>query len=378
MGLWDSLKNQVGAQFLDVLEWTDDSRDTLVYRFPTFQKAIQDGGTLVVREGQAAVFVSEGKISEVFGPGTHEISTRTKPIMAFFESIKYGFNMPYKGEVYFVSTRQLIDQKWGTANPIPVRDADLGVVRIRAFGAFAFRISDPTVFMREIVGTAGLLTTDAITGQLKRKLVSALADTLGESKIPLLDLAAHYMDFGDTLRQRMTGWFEANYGISLTDFIVENISVPPEVEQMMDKRSSMALAGDMNTFTQFQAANAMEAAAKSPGGGGAFMEAGLGLAMGGAMGAALGRAQASPPGAFSPQMGLTGAAPPPLPGASSYHYAGPDGVSVVLAVAEIAIRVRAQPGRHLVWKEGMPGWVEAASVAEIAAVMPPAVPPPLP
>ncbi|MSQ03459.1 MAG: antifreeze protein [Myxococcales bacterium] len=376
MGLWDSIKNHAGAQFLDVLEWTDDSRDTLVYRFPTFQKAIQDGGTLVVREAQAAVFVSEGKLSDVFGPGTHEISTRTKSIASFFESIKYGFNMPYKGEVYFVSTRQVLDQKWGTGNPIPIRDADLGVVRIRAFGNFSFRVSDPTVFMREIVGTAGLLGTEAITGQLKRKLVSALADTLGESKIPLLDLAAHYMDFGDALRQRMTGWFEANYGVAITDFVVENISVPPEVEKMMDKRSSMALAGDMNTFTQFQAANAMEESAKRPGGGGGFMDAGLGLAMGGAMGNALGRQSA--PGAFSPQMGLTGAAPPPLPGAASYHYAGPDGVSVVLSVSDIAIRVRAQPGRHLVWKEGMPGWVEAVSVAEIAAGLAPAVPPPLP
>ncbi len=444
MGLWDTLKTHAGAQLLDVLEWTDDSPNTLVYRFPIFQKAIQDGGKLVVREGQAGVFIAEGKLSDVFGPGTYELSTRTKPIMAFFESIKYGLNMPYKGDVYFVSTKQITDQKWGTQNPIPIRDADLGVVRIRGFGNFSFRISDPAVFMRELVGTAGLFTTEEITGQLKRKLVSALADTIGESKIPLLDLVAHYMDFGDALRQRLNGWFQANYGITLTDFVVENISVPPEVEKMMDKRSSMALAGDMNAYTQFQAANALEEAAKRPGGGGGgtFMDAGLGLAMGNAMGNTLGRAQQAPAGTFAPQAGLTGGgppplpggakfhyngaggqgefdaqaiagfvvanrgaqhlvwqsgwpgwkpwseaadisrlvppAPPPIPGGAPYHYAGPEGGNVVLSAGEIAARVRAQPGRHLVWKDGMPGWVEANTVPEIAGLLGGGGPPPLP
>lgn len=387
MSFWDNLKGQVAghaaAQFLDVIEWTDSTPDTLVYRFPTFQKAIQDGGKLVVREGQAAVFVAEGKLSDVFTPGTYELSTRTKPILAFFESIKYGLNMPYKGEVYFVSTRQFTDQKWGTPNPIPVRDKDLGVVRIRGFGNFAFRVSEPATFIKEIVGTAGIFATDEITGAVKRKLVSALADTIGESKIPLLDLVAHYMDFGDALRDRLNGWFQTNWGLTLTDFVVENISVPPEVEKMMDKRSSMALAGDMNAYTQFQAANALEEAAKRPGGGGGFMEAGLGLAMGGTMGAALGRAQTQG-GAFDPQAGLGGAPaaappplPPPLPEEVAFHYAGPDNTRGQFTPADIAGRVRAQAGRHLVWKEGMANWTEAASVPEIAAALA-KLPPPLP
>ncbi len=445
MSLWDTIKPHVGAQFLDVLEWTDDSTNTLVYRFPIFQKAIQDGGKLVVREGQAGVFVAEGKLSEVFPPGTYELSTRTKPIMAFFESIKYGLNMPYKGDVYFVSTRQFTDQKWGTANPIPIRDADLGVVRIRGFGNFAFKISDPGVFLKEVVGTAGLFTTEEITGQLKRKLVSALADSIGEAKIPLLDLVAHYLDFGDELRQKLNGWFQSNYGITLTDFVVENISVPPEVEKMMDKRSSMALAGDMNQYTQFQAANAIEEVAKRPGGGGnnMFMDAGVGLAMGQTIGGAMGR-QASGP--FNPQAGLGGGGPggpppPPLPGGAKFHYngpggqgefdvtaiagfimanraaqhlvwqagwpgwkpwaeapeiaqrvppapppvaapvmfhyTGPDGATQQLLSTDIAPRVKSQPGRHLVWKEGMPGWAEAQTVPEIAALLN-SGPPPLP
>ncbi|MFN7147748.1 MAG: SPFH domain-containing protein, partial [Myxococcota bacterium] len=201
MGLWNTLSNHAKAQFLDVIQWLDDSKNTLVYRFPIFNQAIQDGGKLVVREGQAAVFVAEGRLSDVFGPGTYELSTRTKAISGFFESIKYGLNMPYKGDVYFVSTRQFTDQKWGTANPLMLRDKDLGAVRIRAFGVFAYRITDPAAFIREVVGTAGLYTTDEINGQLKRKLVSALADTIGESKIPALDLISQYMDLGDALRQ---------------------------------------------------------------------------------------------------------------------------------------------------------------------------------
>lgn len=368
MGLWDQIK----AQFLDVIQWLDDSNNALVWRFPVEGQAIQDGGKLVVREGQAAVFMAEGKLSDVFGPGTYELSTRTRAIAGFFESIRYGFNMPYKGDVYFVSTRQFTDQKWGTPNPVPMRDKDLGVVRIRAFGVFAYRITDPATFLREVVGTNGWYTTEEINGQLKRKLVSALADTLGESKIPVLDLAAQYMDLGDALRQRLTGWFQENYGVTLTDFVVENVSVPPEVEKMMDRRSSMALAGDMGAYTQFQAANAIEEAAKRPGGGGAFMEAGLGLALGGAVGSQLGKAQAQE-GPFNPHAGM---GPPPPPTAPSrFHYHGPSGQGEYDA-AQIAQMVQAnRGGQHSVWLAGWPGWKPWNEVQDVARLVPPAPPP---
>jgi len=374
MGLWDTLSNHAKAQFLDVIQWLDDSKNTLVYRFPVFNQAIQDGGKLVVREGQAAVFVAEGRLSDVFGPGSYELSTRTKAIWGFFESIKYGLNMPYKGDIYFVSTRQFTDQKWGTANPLMLRDRDLGAVRIRAFGVFAYRITDPAVFIRELVGTAGLYTTDEINGQLKRKLVSALADTIGESKIPALDLISQYMDLGDALRQRLNGWFQENYGITLTDFVVENISVPPEVEKMLDKRSSMAMVGDMNAYTQFQAANAIEQAAVRPGGGGAFMEAGLGLAMGGAMGQQLGRAQQAP-GTFNPQQGL--GPPPPPPVEVRYHYQGPSGQGEYSAREIAGLIFQNRSAAHNVWANGWPGWKAWGEVPEIASLLPP-VPPPLP
>lgn len=384
MGIWDTLTANVKAQFLDVIQWLDDSQNTLVYRFPTHQQAIQNGGKLVVREGQAAVFIAEGRMSDVFGPGTYELSTRTAAIMGFFESIKYALDYPYKGEIYFVSTRQNTDQKWGTPNPIILRDKDFGMVRLRAFGAYAYRISDPGVFLKEVVGTNGLFTTEEINGQLKKKLVSALADTIGESRIPLLDLVAHYMDLGDALRQRLNGWFQENYGITLTDFVVENISVPPEVEAMMDKRTSMGVLGDLGAYTQLQTANAIGEAAKHGGGGGgnAFMDAGLGLAMGGAIGAQLGRA-AQTTGAFNPQVGLSqpgAAAPPPLPPAAApFHYNGPDGTTVQIGAAEVAARVKAQPtGRHLVWRDGMAGWTDPKDVPEIAAAFGPPAPPPLP
>jgi membrane protease subunit (stomatin/prohibitin family) len=375
MGLWDTLTTHAKAQFLDVIQWLDDSRNTLVYRFPIFNQAIQDGGKLVVREGQAAVFVAEGRLSDVFGPGSYELSTRTKAIWGFFESIKYGLNMPYKGDVYFVSTRQFTDQKWGTANPIMLRDKDLGAVRIRAFGVFAYRITDPAVFLREVVGTAGLYTTDEINGQLKRKLVSALADTIGESKIPALDLIAQYMDLGDALRQRLNGWFGENYGITLTDFVVENISVPPEVEKMLDKRSSMALVGDMNAYTQFQAANAIEQAAGRPGGGGPMLEAGMGLAMGQAMGQQLGRAQQGS-GTFNPQGGLS-TPPPPPPADPRFHYSGPAGQGEYSAREIAAFVQQNRTGAHNVWATGWPGWKAWSDVPEISSLLPP-VPPPLP
>ena len=374
MSLWDSLTGAARAQFLDVIQYLDDSKNTLVWRFPIQGQAIQNGGKLVVREGQAAVFVAEGRLSDVFGPGSYELSTRTQAIWGFFESIKYGFDMPYKGDVYFFNTRQFTDQKWGTQNPIMMRDADLGVVRVRAFGVFAFRITDPAVFLREIVSTAGLTTTDDITRQLKSKLVSCLADTIGEEKIPVFDLVSKYMDLGDALRQRLTGWFQSNYGITLTDFVVENISVPPEVEAMIDKRSQMALAGDMNTYTQFQAANAVADAAKRPGGGGGDMlNAGIGLAMGQALGGRLasGMAGSAPP--VSPSL------PPPLPAVSAYHYAGADNQQVELSAADVAARVKAAPtARHLVWKDGMAAWTAAPEVPEIAALLrggPPPLPP---
>lgn len=382
MGIWDTLKGHAKAQFLDVIQWMEDDRKTLVYRFPVFNQAIQDGGKLVVREGQAAVFMNEGQISEVFGPGTYELSTRTKAIASFFESIAYQFNYPYKGDIFFVSTRRFTEQRWGTPNPVMMRDAQLGAVRLRAFGIYSYRITDPAAFLRELVGNVGLFTTDEIQGQFKRKLQSAFSDTVGEAQIPVLELAAQYMDIGEALRDKMNPWFGENYGIQLTDFVVENISLPPEVEKMLDKRTSMGLVGDMGAYTQFQAANAMESAAGRPGagaGGNPMLDAGMGLAMGGVMGRQMMNAQAGGTEPYDPTQGLGGApTPPPPPGSEAFHYHGPSGQEQ-LSAADIAQRVAAdRAGSHSVWAAGWSGWKPWSEVAEIARLVPPAAPPPAP
>jgi membrane protease subunit (stomatin/prohibitin family) len=253
-------------QWIEVIEWLDPTNDTMVYRFPVANNEIKMGAKLTVREGQAAIFVNEGQIADVFGPGLHTLSTQNMPIMTMLRSWPHGFNSPFKAEVYFVSTRQFTDLKWGTANPIPMRDQDFGVVRTRAFGSYAIRITDPAKFMREIVGTDGLFQTDEISGQLRDFVVTEFTSALGELKIPVLDLAANYRQLSQTIQEKLQPDFEG-YGLSLTRFLIENISVPPEVEAAMDRRSSMGVVG-VSDYATFQAANAMEIGAANPGGGG--------------------------------------------------------------------------------------------------------------
>lgn len=370
MSLWNTVKKHAKAQFLDVIQWMEDDRQTIVWRFPIFNQAIQDGGKLVVREGQAAIFVNEGKLSQVFGPGTYELSTRTEAIWSFFESIKYRFNYPYKGDIFFVSTRRFTDQKWGTPKPVMFNDKQLGPVRLRAFGIYSYKVKDPATFLREIVGNDGLFTTSEIDGQLKRKLVSAFAQTVGESGIPILELAAQYMNLGEALRDKMSPWFEQSYGIQLTDFVVESVSLPPEVEKFLDKRTSMGLVGDMGAFTQFQTANAIDKMAGRPGAANPLLDAGMGLAMGGQ----IGRQMASAPhGAFDPKMGAA-PPPPPPPAGRRFHYAGPSG-QAQLSAAEIADKVAADRGAsHNVWAPGWPAWKPWNQVPEIASLVPPEMP----
>jgi membrane protease subunit (stomatin/prohibitin family) len=375
MGLWDTLKQHAGAQFLDVIEWLDDTHNTVVYRFPVFNQAITDNSKLVVREGQAAVFVSEGVLSDVFGPGTYTLDTRNAPIASFFKTIAYALEYPYKGDIYFVSTTQFTDQKWGTPNPIMMRDAEFGPVRIRGFGIYSFRITDPGTFIKQIVGTDGLFTTDEITGQLKRKLQSALADTIGQARIPVLDLAANYMDLGDQLRDRMNPAFQEAYGITLTDFTIENISLPEDVEKALDTRTKMGVLGNLDAYAKFKAADAMEVAAANPGLAGAGVGMGVGFGLGNVMGGQMAGA-AQTPGQFDPQQGLQGAAPPappPVPGAEKWHYNGPDG-QAELTLAEVVQRIQGARGAdHQLWKAGWPGWRAWSEVPEVASKVPPEV-----
>ena len=293
MGLFDFIKGEL----IDVIEWTSDSRATLAYRFPTQQNAIKMGAQLTVREGQAAVFINEGALGDVFSPGRYELTTANMPIMTRLQSWKHGFQSPFKAEVVFISTTQTTDRKWGTQNPIPMRDPEFGPIRLRAFGAWGFRVSDPGKFVQEIVGTDGHFSVDEIDRQLRSQVVSSFTDAIGEAKVPILDLASKYRELGETMRGVMKNDF-VGYGLDLTSFIIENISLPPEVEKMLDKRSSMGIVGDLGRYTQFQAAQAMEAAASNPGGGaGDAMGMGAGLAMGQAMMNAMSASSAPAPAA---------------------------------------------------------------------------------
>ncbi len=274
MGIFDKFKDAAFNQFIEVIEWLDDSGNTLVYRFPVYQQEIKNGAQLIVRESQAAVFVYEGQVADVFGPGKYTIDGGNTPILSKLGAWKYGFNSPFKSEVYFVNTKQFTDMKWGTANPIMLRDPDFGIVRLRAFGRYSMRVIDPANFIKEIAGTNAKFQAEDIESQLKTAVVSEFADAIGEMKIPALDLAAQYKELGDILRQKINEDFKT-YGIEVTKFYIENISLPEEVEKAIDRRASMGAIGDPSRYMQFQAAEALRDAAQNEGGG-----AGLGAGLG--------------------------------------------------------------------------------------------------
>ena len=361
MAIWSKLRGEL----VDIVEWIDDSQDTLVYRFQRYRNEIKYSAQLVVREGQAAAFVNQGQLADVFAPGRYILETDNLPILSTLQGWKHGFSSPFKAEVYFVSTRQFTDLKWGTKNPLMLRDQDFGLVRLRAFGTYAIRVRDTAVLLRELVGTDGHYTTSEITGQLRNVIVSRFADFLGESSIPALDLASNYDELGASMTSRVQPEFNA-YGLELTKFLVENISLPEEVESALDKRTSMGAVGNLGEFSQFQAATAMEAAAENPGTAGSAVGMGMGLLMGSQMG----QAASPPPGA---------AVPPPIPPAAQFFVAangqqtGPFGMDVL---AEY-IRQGQVTADTLVWQAGMAQWARAADVTTLAPLFG-ATPPPLP
>ena len=371
MSIFGSLKNKALGQFIDVIEWVDQTRNTLVWKFPRADNEIKNGAQLVVRESQMAVFLHEGELGDVFGPGRHTLSTNNIPILTTLKSWKYAFNAPFKCDVYFVTTRQFVDQKWGTQNPIMLRDAEFGAVRLRAFGSYTFRVVNPGPFIKNIAGTTPDLVSDEVSAQLKNILVSRFANALGEAKVPALDLAAKYNELGDTLRGSIQKDFE-DYGIEISKFLIENISLPPEVEAALDKRSQMGILGDMNKFTQFQAANALSDAAKNPGTAGSMVGMFAGMNMGQMINQ---NTQAAAATASAPAPAI----PPPLPGAAQW-FAGVGGKQEGPFDAPLiaqAVREGRITRDTLVWREGMGGWTKLGDVPELASVLP-SVPPPLP
>jgi excisionase family DNA binding protein len=272
MGIMDFIKGEL----IEIIEWTDDSRDTLSFRFPDDDKAIKNGAQLIVRESQRVQFVYVGEFGDTFGPGKHTLTTDNIPILTKLKSWKYGFNSPFKADVYYLNTRLFTGNKWGTANPVMMRDNDLGIVRVRAFGTYDFRITEPKLFLKEVAGSDHNFRLDEFSDTMRSRIVSVFADALASAQIPVFDVASRYTELGEALLPLINPVVAAKYGIEIASFIVENVSVPPEVEQAVDKRSSMAAVGNLNDYVKFQMAQGMEKGGSS---GGAATELAVGLSI---------------------------------------------------------------------------------------------------
>lgn len=366
MGLLDKLMGEL----VDIIEWLDDSSTTMVYRFERYNNEIKYGARLIVREGQSAIFVNEGQLADVFGPGAYELETGNLPILSTLRGWKHGFNSPFKAEVYFVSTRRFTDQKWGTKGPIMLRDPEFGPLRLRAFGTYALRVTDPATFLREVVSTDGRLSTEEISGFLRDLIASNFADALGESKIAALDLAANYSEFGHLMVKTLKEKFLRDYGLDLLDVVVGNITLPETVQEALDKRSSMGITGDLNRYMQYQTANAIGQAAANPGGPASdAMGLGAGMALANQMGQAMHQA-------MHPQQQSV---PPPLPQQVAFHVAinGQQQGPFPLEVLQQKIAAGQLTATTLVWRTGLSGWIPAGQAPELAPLFA-AVPPPLP
>ncbi len=362
------------GEFVDVITWLDDTRDTMVWRFERRGNAIKMGAKLTVREGQAAVFVHEGVMADVFGPGMYMLETNNMPIMTTLQHWDHGFDSPFKSEVYFINTTRFNDLKWGTKNPIMCRDPEFGPVRIRAFGTYSMRVADPAKFMQEIVGTDGEFTADEITLQIRNIMVQEFSVTIAKSGIPVLDMAANTQELGKLIATAIAPKI-AEYGLSIPEFYIENISLPEEVEKVLDKRTSVGIAGDLNKYMQFNAAEAM---ANPDSGAGGAMTAGMGAAMG--MNMANQMAQPGPWGA-APAASAAAAPPPPPPVARAWHVAengattGPFTEADLARMASSGSLTRASQ----VWTAGQDGWKVAAEteLSRLFAMVPPPLPPAL-
>ncbi|CTQ50151.1 SPFH domain-containing protein [Jannaschia donghaensis] len=365
-----SILDFLSGQFIDVIEWTDDTRDTLVYRFERHGHEIKYGAKLTVREGQAAVFIHEGQLADVFMPGLYMLETNNMPIMTTLQHWDHGFKSPFKSEIYFVSTTRMTDLKWGTKNPITLRDPEFGPVRLRAFGTYTIKVGDPGKFLTEIVGTDGEFTRDEIQFQIRNMIVQSASRALAGSRIPVLDMAANTDDLGKIVADQISATIQ-DYGLTVPELYIENISLPPAVEEALDKRTSMGVLGDLNKYQQYATAEAMQAAAEQPGGGmGMGLGAGMGMAMGNMM-------QAGPWGARPQQQAP---APPPPPVEHVWHIAEGGQTKGPFSKARLGRMVTdGEVTREThVWTQGQDGWKTADDVDELAqlfTVMPPPPPP---
>jgi membrane protease subunit (stomatin/prohibitin family) len=369
MGLLDRLRTEL----IDIIEWVDDSRHTIAWRFPRYHNQIKNGAQLIVRPGQVAVFVHRGEIADSFEPGHYELTTDNLPILSTIMGWKYGFDSPFKAEVYFVTTRQITELKWGTPNPIMLRDPDFGPIRLRAFGTYSMRCSDPKALLKELIGTDQSFEADEIMELMRSIILSTLADILGESKVAALDLASNYREFSERLRKAALERVDDEYGLDIPQLDIVNISLPEEVEKALDTRTSMGVIGDLAGYQQYQMGKAMTAAAENqaPGGGAAT---GVGLGVGMAMANEMMRGSAARGG------GVAGAVPPPPPPAVMWHVAVNGQAHGPFDPQQLAQQISSGQvtAATSVYTPALGAWLPAGQVPQLAPYFAPAPPPPPP
>lgn len=355
MGLFEKLR----AELIDIVEWVDDSHSALVWRFPRYHNQIKHGAQLIVRPGQTAVFVHQGKIADVFAPGRHTLETKNLPVLSTLAGWKFGFDSPFKAEVYFVSTRQVTDLKWGTPNPVLIRDPDFGPIRVRAFGTFTLRAVDAKALLQELVGTDSIFEVDEVGVLLRSIIGQAFADLVATADLSVVDLAASQADLAEKLRRMVVERVDDEYGLDVPALFIVNVSVPEEVEKALDARSSMKVIDDLAAYQQYQVGAATKVAAANPAGG--IAAGGIGMGMGIAM------ANRMAPG---PQAPALPQAPPPPPLPPAWHVVqggqatGPFTLDD-LARAAASGQVR---GDTLVWTVGMSSWVPVSQVPQLAEI----------
>jgi excisionase family DNA binding protein len=336
MGLMDYLK----TQFLEIIEWQDDSRDTISFRYPDQDKEIKNGAQLIVRESQTAQFVYLGQFGDTYGPGKYSLTTDNIPILSTLKGWKYGLHSPFKADLYYVNTRLFTGNKWGTANPIMLRDPDFGIVRARAYGIFDFKVSDVKVFLKEIAGTDDHFRLDEFSDTMRSRIVSVFTNALASARVPVLDVAARYNELGAALLPLINPEVTGKYGIEITSFVIENVSVPPEVEQAIDKRSSMGAIGNLNDFVKFQMANSLT---MQGGTAGSLASAGAGLGAGISLGqqiaAAMNQPQATAVAAAAQPVAAAAAAASVLP-----ELLGSADVAKALGVSEADVLASLEKG----------------------------------
>ena len=373
MGLFDALRNE----FIQIIEWLDESSNTLVYRFPVHDQEIKMGAQLTVRENQVALFINEGQVADVFKPGRYELSTQNLPILTTLRGWKYGFDSPFKAEVYFFNTRLFTDLKWGTANPVMMRDAEFGMIRMRAYGTYAIRISDVKTFFQSIVGTQGLTTTEDILGQLRSTIINRFSDIVAESKIAALDLASSYRELSQLAQKELVPDF-TSYGLELARFLIDNVSLPEEVETAIDQRTKLGVLGDrLGQYAQMQTADSIKVAAANPGG---LAGAGAGLGAGMAMGQMMNQSLNAP----APPSTSSAPPPPPAPQMNAPRWSLAIDGKTYGPYTDDALKAMVQGGQVTAstqaWRPGASGWAPLDSYAELGlgagGTMPPPPPPP--